>query len=781
MDLTLLHYQALWIMCASVCITLAGDFYAILGVEKSASAKEIRKAFKKLAISTHPDKNTDDPEAHNKFLIITRAYEVLKDEELRKKYDLHGEEGLSEDFNRGRQYESWQYYQQNFGIYDDDQEIITLSKSDFEVSVDGTDDIWFINFYSTHCSHCHDLAPTWREMARELEGVIRVGAVNCEDDWALCRMQGIHSYPSLVLYPGRDEYRGDRSKDALVKHAMRSLRTSHDKLTTGNFKRRVTEDTSGQPWLITFCGDDGDCLEDKTCLKLAAMLDGLVKVGTIDCLKSGDLCTKLGHQHSTYLYTDADHVGKQGLEISSLVAQDILSTVLHQLPEVTLLDTDTFQNLLDGMKGEREAAWLVHFVDSDDFHDVELRKLPAMLEGIQVGRVNCRELTDQCRTLHVKKFPTFMTFKESGGAEIFYGRATAHDIAAFAQDSVITPLTSLDPSDFPDRVVLSREPWFVDFFAPWCPPCMRLLPEFRKAAKRIGEQVNFGTVDCTVHGNLCSTYNVRSYPTTIFYNQTVPHQFSGHHSASALIEFIKDTLDPPVLSLTPDTFYQMVGDREQGEMWLVDFFAPWCGPCRQLAPEWRELAKMMKKNALSVRVAHVDCQAHHDLCQPEGVSSYPTIRLYPIGYQGTDYYVAYNSWQRDAGSLQAWVYEYLPSKVETLTWNAFGAEVLDSDIPWIVDFYAPWCGHCQVFKPEFEKVAETLDGKVKAGKVDCDRFQRLCSQAGIQAYPSVRFYPGSKGPNNRQNPHGLDINSQNADEILSFIRSHAKNMRHDEL
>ena len=61
---------------------------------------------------------------------ITRAYEVLKDEELRKKYDQHGEEGLSQDKNQGR-YESWQWYQQNFGIYDDDQEIITLSKSDF--------------------------------------------------------------------------------------------------------------------------------------------------------------------------------------------------------------------------------------------------------------------------------------------------------------------------------------------------------------------------------------------------------------------------------------------------------------------------------------------------------------------------------------------------------------------------------------------------------------------------------------------------------------------------
>lgn len=41
----------------------------------------------------------------------------------------------------------------------------------------------------------------WREVAQELEGVIRIGAVNCEDDWQLCRMQGIRSYPTLVMYP----------------------------------------------------------------------------------------------------------------------------------------------------------------------------------------------------------------------------------------------------------------------------------------------------------------------------------------------------------------------------------------------------------------------------------------------------------------------------------------------------------------------------------------------------------------------------------------------------
>lgn len=60
---------------------------------------------------------------------------------------------------------------------------------------------WFINFYSPQCSHCHHLAPVWRKIAKDLEGVIRIGAVNCEDDWHLCTQVGIQSYPTLLHYP----------------------------------------------------------------------------------------------------------------------------------------------------------------------------------------------------------------------------------------------------------------------------------------------------------------------------------------------------------------------------------------------------------------------------------------------------------------------------------------------------------------------------------------------------------------------------------------------------
>lgn len=105
----------------------------------------------------------DDPNAHDEFVKINKAYEVLKDENLRKKYDQFGEKGLEDGFQGGNNYQSWQFYNDNFGIYDDDQEIVTLNRADFQRMVSDSNEIWFINFYSTYCSHCHQLAPTVRE------------------------------------------------------------------------------------------------------------------------------------------------------------------------------------------------------------------------------------------------------------------------------------------------------------------------------------------------------------------------------------------------------------------------------------------------------------------------------------------------------------------------------------------------------------------------------------------------------------------------------------------
>ena len=70
------------------------DYYELLGVNRDATEQEIKKAYRKLALKYHPDRNPDDPSAEAKFKEASEAYEVLSTPEKRKIYDVHGHAGL---------------------------------------------------------------------------------------------------------------------------------------------------------------------------------------------------------------------------------------------------------------------------------------------------------------------------------------------------------------------------------------------------------------------------------------------------------------------------------------------------------------------------------------------------------------------------------------------------------------------------------------------------------------------------------------------------------------
>ncbi|KAL7752569.1 hypothetical protein RI367_002103 [Sorochytrium milnesiophthora] len=114
--------------------------------------------------------------------------------------------------------------------------------------------------------------------------------------------------------------------------------------------------------------------------------------------------------------------------------------------------------------------------------------------------------------------------------------------------------------------------------------------------------------------------------------------------------------------------------------------------------------------------------------------------------------------------------------ITALTDANFDSKVLKSNHTWVVEFYAPWCGHCKQFAPEFKKAAKRLDGVVGVGAVDCDQAQSLCGRLGIQGFPTVKVWYTNTKSGNRVNTdyNGERKGSQLADYAEKRVPQHVK-------
>ncbi|KAF8692541.1 hypothetical protein HU200_039647 [Digitaria exilis] len=199
-----------------------------------------------------------------------------------------------------------------------------------------------------------------------------------------------------------------------------------------------------------------------------------------------------------------------------------------------------------------------------------------------------------------------------------------------------------------------------------------------------------------------------------------------------------------VVALTESTFEKEVG-QDRGA--LVEFYAPWCGHCKKLAPEYEKLGASFKK-AKSVLIAKVDCDEHKSVCSKYGVSGYPTIQWFPKGSLEPKKYEG----QRTAEALAEFVnteggtnvkLATIPSSVVVLSPETFDSVVLDETKDVLVEFYAPWCGHCKSLAPTYEKLASVfkLDEGVVIANLDADKHRDLAEKYGVTGFPTLKFFP----------------------------------------
>ncbi len=198
-----------------------------------------------------------------------------------------------------------------------------------------------------------------------------------------------------------------------------------------------------------------------------------------------------------------------------------------------------------------------------------------------------------------------------------------------------------------------------------------------------------------------------------------------------------------VTVLTPDNFDTVVDGSKAA---LVEFYAPWCGHCKHLEPEWDKVGEAFA-GSKDVVIAKVDADAHGDLGSRFEVQGFPTIKYFPKGWRKGDETTPY-----EGGRTSDAIIEFVnknsgakPKKGKTVVSNVvdlspsnFDQVVLDKSKDVLVEFYAPWCGHCKKLVPDYEKLSAVFKNDKVLLKHTCEFLEPM--KIKIKIYLSFLYF-----------------------------------------
>ena len=276
--------------------------------------------------------------------------------------------------------------------------------------------------------------------------------------------------------------------------------------------------------------------------------------------------------------------------------------------------------------------------------------------------------------------------------------------------------------------------WFIKHYSPYCGHCKAVAPtwqtlyEFyytskpvpaRKKSSSETDSLNtftrfydfhFASVDCVAYGDLCGKHSVTAFPTfSLFKNGTVVNGFEGKKDMAGLSAFVEETLE----SIRPGSRPKEGLKLPEPAATSVEAGARPDQPAKKdKDPEaGKAAAEKHMENAAAEETASAKSPAKVAKPKKEKKPSSPPN---PLG------------------------------TAVSLTQESFQKLVTNTQDPWFVKFYVPWCHHCQALAPSWYQMAKELQGKLNVGEVNCDVETRLCKDVRVKAYPTIHFFRGGE-------------------------------------
>merc|ERR1711945_6653 len=380
----------------------------------------------------------------------------------------------------------------------------------------------------------------------------------------------------------------------------------------------------------------------------------------------------------------------------------------------------------------------------------------------------------------------------------------------------------------------------VEFYAPWCGHCKALAPEYAKAAGILAEKdspIKLAKVDATEEGKLAEKFEVRGYPTLKFFKNGKPTEYGGGRTADTIVSWVEKKTGPPAKALAnaeeakafvegktvavigcfkdettdaakaylgvasnlDDIPFGITGDEAvcteygvEGEgVVMVKTFDDGKALLTEGLTE-KEIAKENKGKMLFVTI-NTDEEDHKRILEFFGIvdSELPTFRAIRLGEEMAKFKPEDDKF--DADNVKSFVADFLEGKLKQHLmseevpedWDKEGVKVLvgknfhevamntDKDV--LVEFYAPWCGHCKQLAPIWDKLGEKYKDHESIVIAKMDSTANELEEVKVQGFPTIKLF--KKGTNEI-----VDYNGDRTVEGFSkFLEDPPKDQPKDEL